>query len=590
MRTSDFPFLADWFTVSTRWLCIVGFTMTLAYAGKLDLPSTLALGGATVWNLINALFAAFNVRMPGHRIWNVMVDFGLSLVIFTITGLLNGPLAGCALMVLFSSAIYFTLRGSLIVAILISAAQVGLVFLFSPASLQQPLPLVFLAGFNLLSGILLGLFGGRLMSRLRKNYFNVVKQRKEHDKKTQNEERTRLQAIYQMTETLSSTLGYQAVLNATLDVGSGAMRESPEVLAQLISAVLLFDDSGQLKIESARHLPAPDLRNLFTAEQGVLKEALRTADQQWITSPGKDPELSALSGLRTCQSALILPLHRGLNSYGALLFAHPNQAFFTPERRDLLMVVAQQAVIAIQNARMFQDIQEEKERIVNTQEEGRKKLARDLHDGPTQSISALAMQVNIARKILEKDPVQAAEELVKIEDLARRTTQEMRHMLFTLRPLVLESEGLEAALQTIADKMRDVFQQNVTVAVNQSLIQLLDMPHQTIVFYLVEEAVNNARKHAQASQIAVRLDFHPSEDELAILEIADNGIGFDLKSVSGNYDRRGSLGMINLQERSQLINALLHIDTAPGKGTRVRIYIPLSDNAYQRLHNGDTSL
>lgn len=589
MRTSDSPYLADWFSVSTRWLSIVGFTIILAFAEKLDLITTLALGGATLWNLINALMAAFNVRFPAHRLFNVLIDFGLALLIFVVTGLLAGPLPGCALLVLFSSAIYFTIRGSLIVAVVISASQIGLTYLLSPTSFQ-PTPLVLLFAFNLIAGILLGLFGSKLMTRLRANYFNQVNQRKDHDRKTQRDERSRLQAIYQMTETLSSTLGYQSVLDATLDVASSAMGESPSGIAQLVSAVLLFGGDGYLKIESSRHLPAQDVRSTFASNQGALNEALRTGEPKLLTSPGQDAELSTLSGLHPCQSSLILPLHRGLNAYGVLLFAHPNPAFFTPDRRDMLIVIAQQAVIAIQNARMFQDLQEEKERILTTQEETRKKLARDLHDGPTQSVSAIAMQVNIARKILEKDPERTMKELVKIEDLARRTTQEMRHMLFTLRPLVLESEGLHAALQTMADKILEVFQQKVTVIVDQSVVDILDMSRQTIIFYLAEEAVNNARKHAQANLITVQLNFHPIETDLALLEIADNGVGFDLQAISGNYERRGSLGMINLQERSQLINGLLNIDTAPGKGTRVRIFIPLNDTAYQRLHNGEMSL
>jgi signal transduction histidine kinase len=474
---------------------------------------------------------------------------------------------------------------SLLVAILVSAAEIGLIYFLTPYAFQL-LPLLYLFGFNLLSGTLLGIFGSRLVSRLRANYFNQVSQRNDHDKQMQRAERSRLQAIYQMTETLSSTLGYQAVLDATLDVSSSTMGETPQTLSQMVSALLLFDEGGDLKIASSRHLPAPDLRNTFRAEKGVLRTALKSADPQWITTPGEDAELAALSGLRNCQAALVLPLRRGLDAYGTLLFAHPNPAFFTTDRRDLLQVVAQQAVIAIQNARMFQDLQEEKERLVFSQEEAGKKLARDLHDGPTQSISSIAMQVNIALKILENDPSQAREELVKIEELARRTTQEMRHMLFTLRPLVLENEGLVAALQMMAEKLRQVFQQQVVIQVNPKVVELLDMTHQTIVFYLAEEAVNNARKHAKANLIGVRLDFLPKEMELAVLEIADNGIGFDLQSINDNYDRLGSLGMVNLQERTQLINGQLRIDTAPGKGTSVKVFIPLSDSAYKRLQNG----
>ncbi|HQN42898.1 MAG TPA: sensor histidine kinase, partial [Anaerolineaceae bacterium] len=216
----------------------------------------------------------------------------------------------------------------------------------------------------------------------------------------------------------------------------------------------------------------------------------------------------------------------------------------------------------------------------------RKQLARSLHDGPTQSVSAIAMRINITRKLLEQNPAEAANELVRIEDLARRTTQEIRHMLFTLRPLALESEGLTAALKLMADKMHDTYQQNVTIDVDESVASQFDLGRQTVIFYLAEEAVNNARKHAQAAEIRVRLHPLAQAPDMALLEVADNGVGFDVQSVMGSYERRGSLGMVNLQERAELVNGRLNIQSAAGKGTRVQIVIPLSEEAADRLRRG----
>jgi signal transduction histidine kinase len=135
----------------------------------------------------------------------------------------------------------------------------------------------------------------------------------------------------------------------------------------------------------------------------------------------------------------------------------------------VLEIVAKQSVIAIQNARLYQDLEQEKNRIMEIQEESRKKLARDLHDGPTQAISAIAMRVNFARRLMDRDFKAASEELYKIEELARRTTKEIRHMLFTLRPLVLESQGLVATLESMAEKMKETFNQNVTIQADDVL-------------------------------------------------------------------------------------------------------------------------
>jgi signal transduction histidine kinase len=106
-----------------------------------------------------------------------------------------------------------------------------------------------------------------------------------------------------------------------------------------------------------------------------------------------------------------------------------------------------------------------------------------------------------------------------------------------------------------------------------------------VAFYIAEEAVNNARKHANASTIWVR--FRAVEPNLVLLEITDNGIGFDVKAVTESYENRSSssLGMVNLRERTELINGLLHIDSAPGKGTHIMVYIPLTEEAADRLHH-----
>ena len=126
-----------------------------------------------------------------------------------------------------------------------------------------------------------------------------------------------------------------------------------------------------------------------------------------------------------------------------------------------------------------------------------------------------------------KDIEGAGAEIVKLEELAQRTTQEIRHMLFTLRPLILESQGLSAAVQAMADKMMETYAQKVVVNIDEQVTTQLEMGKQGVIFYIIEEAVNNARKHASAEAITVRL--RQMESDIALLEILDNGVGFDMK-------------------------------------------------------------
>ncbi len=156
-------------------------------------------------------------------------------------------------------------------------------------------------------------------------------------------------------------------------------------------------------------------------------------------------------------------------------------------------------------------------------------------------------------------------------------------MLFTLRPLVLESQGLVAALKSMADKTNETYGQNIQIEVDETLLKNMEMGRQSVIFYIVEEAITNARKHAKAANIWVRMK--PQANDIALLEIQDDGIGFDVGSVTRSYDQRGSLGMVNLRERSELINGFLNIQSAPGKGTRVQVYLPLTEEAADRLHH-----
>ena len=145
-------------------------------------------------------------------------------------------------------------------------------------------------------------------------------------------------------------------------------------------------------------------------------------------------------------------------------------------------------------------------------------------------------------------------------------------MLFTLRPLVLETQGLVAALQQWSKRCaRPTIGRRACKASRKSKNSSIRNA-QGVLFYIVEEAVNNARKHAQAEQICgaalpARID--------VVVEIEDNGVGFDVGAVDASYDQRGSLGMINMRERAELIEGTLRIHSAKGRGTKITILIPI---------------
>ena len=578
MRKFETPYMADWFAISLRWIMLVGLIVSLGLGQKLEIILSWPLGFMIAWNLVMTMLASMNVRMTYHRRISFFVDLVLSGAFFLVQGGLQGPAFWTGLLPILTAAIYYEFFGALTAALLFSIPV-----LYEGMFIHGNLSLAISVSITMvLLGLVFGFLGKRMIVRIRQNR-SMFLDTEEKKRAIQTE---RMRAIYELTSALSSTLSYKRVLDSALDMSATALNPDPEQMVSdpLVGIVMLFN-GGKLRVGSARRLTSADMRVTFDAAEGVLKRALDEGEPLILKDISYDPELGRVVALRTCTSGYCFPLRSGLNVYGALLFAHPDPEYFNSERRNLLDIIGRQAVIAIQNARLYQDLVEEKERMVEVHEEARKKLARDLHDGPTQSVAAMAMRLNITRRMMVKDVKAAGEELVKLEELAHRTTKEIRHMLFTLRPLILESQGLTAAVQAMADKVQETFSQKMIVHIDERVTKQLEMGKQGVIFYIIEEAVNNARKHATAEAIVVRLK--QMEIGIALLEIEDNGVGFDVNAMSKEYDKRASssLGMVNLRERAELVNGLLQIDSAPGHGTKIQVYIPLTEDAADRLHH-----
>ena len=580
MRRFETPYVADWFAASLRWMVLVSMVIALALRDQLNNIPFWPLTSLFIWNTIMSLLAVFSVRVSVfHRQIVLIIDVLLAAAFFWLQSRQGSTPSWIGLIPILTGAVYFEARGAFIVAPLFAIWQyvIGNGVFNSNRGLFQEIVMTLLAG-------LVGGLGAHFVMRHLRTSRRTQLDVEDRNRRMESE---RMRAIYELSSTLTATLSYRRVLDSALDLAYTALNPNPEPDepdsdVRLVSAVFLFREH-QLRIGSARRFTNADLRVHFEGNEGILKKLLEGGDPILTTDIGYDPELGRVIALRACSSAYCFPLRSGFNVYGAMLFAHPDPNYFTLERRSLLDIIGRQAVIAIQNARLYQDLIEEKERMIEVQEEARKKLARDLHDGPTQSVAAMAMRINLARRIMSKDVDEATNELVKIEEMAHRTTKEIRHMLFTLRPLILESQGLSAALQAMAEKMRETFSQNVIINVDDNILKDMEMGKQGVIFYIIEEATNNARKHANAPHIWVRL--RPFENGLALLEIEDDGLGFDVVAVNKSYDKRGSLGMINLRERSELVNGLLDVDSSPGNGTRVKVYIPLTEEAADRLHH-----
>lgn len=337
-------------------------------------------------------------------------------------------------------------------------------------------------------------------------------------------------------------------------------------------AMLLRDQEGYGL--AAAHPPAMDRAIVLPGEEGILGEALASGDIKTSSQISGDPSLESLGLAQGSREVVCVPLLANGQPDGALLLTHSEPGYFNRQRLQLINAIGAQASSALNNARRVRDLELERDRITETEEEARRKLARNLHDGPTQTIAAIAMRLDFARRLVRRDAAAAESEIQALEDIARQTTREIRHMLFTLRPLVLESKGLVAALHQLASKMEETHGQRVEVDALPGVADGVDLPKQAVIFFIAEEAINNSHKHGEAANIRVGL-WKAGNDRIA-LEVWDDGVGFNVGAVDANYEQRGSLGMVNMRERSELIKGVLRIESAEGKGTHITLEVPLT--------------
>ncbi len=380
-----------------------------------------------------------------------------------------------------------------------------------------------------------------------------------------------LRMVYEMAAALSATMNYQRVLEAILEISRLGLADLGERMGESVGMVLLYDQ-GSLYPASHRNLVVRgDETQRISGAEGIVEQAVSSGQAIIGTDPASDPGLKVFKSLQHCRSMICVPLRAGFESYGAVLFASVNRDAYTSEHLDVLTIFCNQATIALQNASLYQTLREERDKIVDKEEQARRKLARDLHDGPTQDVAAIAMRLNFARVLLDRDVGRARKELERLEDLAHRTVKEIRSMLFTLRPVILETEGLVAAVNQYAENVRENDLLSVTVN-TERYRDCLDTDAQGVVFSIIEEAVNNARKHAHATRISIRMSV---ENDLFVAQVEDNGRGFDVQAVERGYSSRGSLGMINLRERAALIEGNLTIESIQNEGTRVILIVPV---------------
>ncbi|MGD8623464.1 MAG: two-component regulator propeller domain-containing protein [Anaerolineae bacterium] len=325
----------------------------------------------------------------------------------------------------------------------------------------------------------------------------------------------------------------------------------------------LYDEASQeLRIAVSYNLGRDYVGTCHKLGEGVMGRVAQTGES--VIIPDYQTWPGGLPLYRHVRGTLAAPLKVGGRLVGVFTTVTTDpERKFTPADLHLLDLFAQQAAIAIENARLYGQAQQ-----LAVMEE-RQRLARDLHDSVTQALYGMTLYSEAAAQELALGQLDlVAEYLSELQDTARDAMAEMRLLIHELRPSILTEEGLvaalEARLQTVEGRsgLKTDFQVEMQGRLPPDIEEGL--------YRVAQEALNNALKHARASTVRISLR-HAVPEGMAILKIADDGVGFDPASVR----QEGGLGLSAMEERVAELGGRFSIGNGSGKGTRVQVEVPV---------------
>jgi signal transduction histidine kinase len=264
---------------------------------------------------------------------------------------------------------------------------------------------------------------------------------------------------------------------------------------------------------------------------------------------------------------LLAPLALKDQVIGGLLLRHNEPDYYTERHVELTMAIANQATIAIENARLLSESRD-KARL-----EERQRLARELHDSVTQALFSISLIARSAELVMQREGTQSDQIMEKMADL-RQLTQgalaEMRALIFELRPGALEEEGLVEAIRKHAAAVEGREMLQVALVCKPTLdLPRLKPAAEEALYRIAQEALHNIVKHAGATQVEVCIEASASD---FTLRVGDNGVGFDSSAVPA-----GHMGLGTMRERARALGADYLVESEPGEGTTITVRVPLEE-------------
>jgi len=388
-----------------------------------------------------------------------------------------------------------------------------------------------------------------------------------------------LSTLHAVTEAIISSLEVEEVLQVV-------MEKLSDLFHLDFCAVFLLDGQGS-RVESVFLHSGPTSQGLQcgTLTPGGAQRMAR------LFPPGSESrplgltreELPSLRILSVealppgVEEVFFMPLRSKDRLIGLMCLGATGKTWFSREEEEVLSAVANETAMALENARLLADLRSQEEahrgllqRLITAQEEERRRIAAELHDGVIQNMAGALFRLRLFAARSQDLSPESRQPLEEAEELINRSIGEMRRIISGLRPAMLEEMGLACALEEYVKTLERLGERHPVVELDIRMGAKPDPRVETALFRIAQEALNNAVRHSGCRKVQVKVE--EKGDEL-LMEVADDGSGFD---ISGIYRREGKgFGIIGMRERAESLGGTLDVRSEPGLGTRINVRLPL---------------
>jgi signal transduction histidine kinase len=370
------------------------------------------------------------------------------------------------------------------------------------------------------------------------------------------------QALFDLSREVAVSADLRELLDSVLQ------RATRLLSADLGLLMLLSPDGRSLRIAAhAGLLTATQKAPLAVADHGLLQLVIEAGRAVVVTDRGHDKRLDgrpmALLDAEGLVSAIEAPLKGKDNVLGAIVVGNRAKTGFSVQQAELVEMFGNLIAVAIETRQLYEKL----ESLARLEE--RERISMDLHDGVIQSIYAVGLHLEDLSGRLPGGAEELKPDIETAMDDLSKVIKDIRSYIFDLRPQLSEVDDLPAALVQLVEHFRANTLVTITLEISDPFESGGGEAEAMALFHIAQEALNNVSKHANATSVAVRLNSSP---KYVSLEVEDNGTGFE---VPGEGISGARHGLRNMRDRARSAGAKLSFESSPGRGTTVRVNLPV---------------